>query len=103
MIRALVVAVSLALAGTALAAGHRPPAAAPVSGVLNLNTATAKQLALLPGVGPSRARAILAYREKNHFTKPEQIRQVKGVGKGVYKQIASHLAVSGPTTLAKVK
>ena len=102
MIRALIVTMALALSSSAFAAGHRPPPAPPVSGVVNLNTASAKQLALLPGVGPSRANAILAYREKNHFTKTEQIRQVKGVGKGVFKKIATHIAVSGPNTLARI-
>ena len=81
--------------------GQRPPPAAPVVGVVNLNTATAAQIAKLPGVGKSRAKAIVAYRDKQHFAKPEDLRKVKGVGKGIYQKVHEHLAVSGPTTLEK--
>lgn len=95
-----VLVAGISLAGSAEA--RRPPAAAPVAGVLNVNTATAEQLALLPGVGPSRARAILEYRAKQPFAKVEELRKVKGVGRGVMKRIQGHVAVAGATTLAKV-
>ena len=49
--------------------------------VMNLNTATAPQLDLLPGVGPKLAKRILDYR-KSHgpFTDIAQIMEVKGIG-----------------------
>lgn len=49
---------------------------------LNLNTATASQLDELPGIGPSRADAILALREKlgGKFSRTEQLLEVKGIG-----------------------
>lgn len=104
MIRKLLPIIAmLGLAAPAFAAGgHRPPPAPPVSGVVNLNTATLQQLELLPGVGPKRAKAILAYREKAHFAKPDDVRKVKGVGKGAFKKMEGHVSVSGPTTIAKV-
>ena len=99
----LIVIASLLVGSTALAKGNRPPAAPPISGVANLNTATLEQLELLPGVGPSRAKAILAYRSQKPFAKTEDVRKVKGVGKGVFKKMGSHVAVSGPNTIAKLK
>ena len=90
----------LALSSGAYAA--RPPSAPAVTGVVNLNTATEKQLEALPAVGPARAKAILAWRAQNHFVKPDDLEKVKGVGKGVFKRIKEHVAVSGPTTLTKV-
>lgn len=52
-----------------------------VTGVLNLNTATATQLDALPGVGPATAKAILDYREtKGKFSKVEDLLNVAGIG-----------------------
>lgn len=105
MIRILMLVSVLAFSSTALAApqkGHRIPPAPPVQGVVNLNTATVEQLQLLPGVGKKRAKAIVAYRETNHFLKVEQVRKVNGVGAGVFKKMQAHLSVSGPNTLARV-
>jgi len=104
VIRAAIVAALLALSSTALAAkGHRPPGPPEVAGVVNINEASAKQIALLPGVGPSRAKAIVAYRKGHPFARTEDLRQVKGVGKGIMKKIARLVSVKGPSTLAKVK
>lgn len=48
---------------------------------VNLNTATASQLDMLPGVGPTTARAIISYRTKNGpFKKVEDLLNVAGIG-----------------------
>src|SRR5215475_15404398 len=48
---------------------------------LDLNTATAEQLARLPGVGPGLARRIVEERQRRgHFDGPEGLRSVLGVG-----------------------
>ncbi len=48
---------------------------------VNVNTATSSQLESLPGIGPSLARAIVAYRtQKGAFTKVEDLLNVPGIG-----------------------
>ncbi len=83
--------------GNAEAASRKP--AKQVSGVINLNQATAAQLDLLPGVGAKAAARIIEFRKKTPFTRPEEIVQVKGFGKKKYDRLKPHLAVAGPTTL----
>ena len=49
--------------------------------VVNLNTATASQIATLPGIGEKAAQRIVEYREKNGgFKKVEELMNVKGIG-----------------------
>jgi competence protein ComEA len=58
----------------------RPAKAAPAE-VINLNTATVQQLDTLPGVGPVRAAAIVAWRNANgKFTSVDQLGEVDGIG-----------------------
>jgi len=48
---------------------------------VNINTASAEELAQLKGIGPSHAAKIVAYREKNGpFKMPEDLMQVAGIG-----------------------
>jgi competence protein ComEA len=56
-------------------------AALTAGGVVNINTATAEELDTLPGVGPSTAAAILAFR-KDHgpFQRVEDLLDVRGIG-----------------------
>ena len=71
-------------------------------GVVNLNTASAKELSYLPGVGQSKAEAIISYRSNRQFKKVEDLMRVKGIGRKTFKKIRSFLTVDGPTT-AKAK
>jgi competence protein ComEA len=49
--------------------------------LINLNTATASELDSLTGVGPSTAKAIIAYRiKKGSFSKVEDLLNVPGIG-----------------------
>jgi competence protein ComEA len=58
--------------GTAMSAG---------SGPLDLNAATAEQLDSLPGVGPSTAAAIVAYRQEHgRFRSVDELLEVRGIG-----------------------
>jgi competence protein ComEA len=94
---ALVVGLSMAMG--AAEAAPKKQSAKQVTGVINLNTASASQLDQLPGVGPKAAERIVAYRAKTPFGRPEDLIKVKGFGKKKLDKLKGHLAVSGPTTL----
>lgn len=60
----------------------RPAKGAPTA-LINLNTATVEQLDTLPGVGPARAAAIVAWRNAHgKFTSVDQLGEVDGIGPG---------------------
>jgi competence protein ComEA len=56
-------------------------AKAPAQSKVNINTATAKELENLSGVGPKTAEKIVTYRQEHgEFASVEQLRQVPGIG-----------------------
>jgi len=96
LVRTAILALALAVpvAGSTWAAGPT------LQGVLNLNKAEVEQLTLLPGVGESRARAIVALRTKlGSFKRVEQIIEVKGIGEAALAKMRPYLKVAGPTNL----
>ncbi|HEX7830212.1 MAG TPA: helix-hairpin-helix domain-containing protein [Thermoanaerobaculia bacterium] len=97
----------LTFASAAFAADAEPAGnnTAPSAGVVNINTADAAQLALLPRVGEKAAERIIAYRtEHGPFKKTSELMQVKGIGAKTFENLQSYITVEGRTTLtAKVK
>jgi competence protein ComEA len=87
---------SLLLVLLAAAAAHAAGKA--VEGAVNLNTAPPEVLALLPGIGPSKAQAILAYRKRHPFRTVDELVRIKGIGRKMVRHLRPHLAVGGPTT-----
>ncbi len=85
------------------AAATAQPAAVPAAdGVININTATAQELDRLPGVGPSRAEAIVALRTKmKHFEHLEDVMRVKGIGRATFRKLRPLLRLDGATTLVE--
>jgi competence protein ComEA len=75
------------------------------SRVVNVNSADASQLALLPRVGPSVAQRIVDYRKQNGpFKKPEDLMLVQGIGEKTFQLLKPYVAIAGETTLKeKVK
>jgi competence protein ComEA len=69
-----------------------------LEGVVNLNTAGADLLQLLPGVGPAKVRSIYLYRQKRPFRTVDELVRIKGIGRKMVRQLRGHLAVSGPST-----
>ena len=52
---------------------------------INLNTATASELTILPGIGEVKAKAIVEYRiAHNGFKSIEEIMEVKGIGEKTF-------------------
>jgi competence protein ComEA len=69
--------------------------AAPASGgaLVNLNSASADELARLPGIGAAKAKAIVDYRTEEPFRKPEDLRKVKGIGDKLYERLKDQITV----------
>ena len=64
------------------------------NGLININTADLSVLCRLPGIGESKARDIITYREKNGtFQKKEDIMQVNGIKENLYQQICDLISV----------
>jgi competence protein ComEA len=88
----------LAIAAAAAAGG----AATHAKGVVNVNTATADQLQLLPRVGPALAKRIVAFRKANGpFKSADELVAVRGIGERSLASLAPYLAVTGETTLSE--
>ncbi|WP_456471342.1 ComEA family DNA-binding protein [Caminibacter sp.] len=60
---------------------------------MNINTATADELCSLKGIGHAKAVAIIEYREKHPFKKPEDIMNVKGIGFKIFEKIKDEIEV----------
>jgi competence protein ComEA len=70
-------------------------------GVVNVNTATADELMRLPGIGPSKAAAILALRGRlagQRFGRVEDLLRVRGIGRVTLRKLRALVALSGATT-----
>jgi competence protein ComEA len=54
---------------------------------VNINTASAKELMTLNGIGAKVAERIVAYRDTNGpFKKAEDLKKVEGIGKGLWER-----------------
>jgi competence protein ComEA len=64
------------------------------TGKININTANQNQLESLPGIGPSKAAAIIGYRNANGaFKSIESIKNVQGIGDATYANIKDLIIV----------
>ena len=97
-IRATGLAVLLCLGAAALAFADGGDSAAAGKKV-NINTATAAELAYLPRLGAKVAARIVEHRKEKPFAKPEDLMEVKGIGERLFVTLKPYVAVSGPTTL----
>lgn len=61
---------------------------------LNLNSCTAEELMSISGIGEVKANHIIEYREYlGGYTSVEQIKNIKGIGDGVYEKVSPYLTV----------
>ena len=95
-----ILALTLVLLSMSAAAIAAEPSAAP-AGVVNINTAEASQLALLPRVGEKVAQRIVEYRtEHGPFKKATDLMQVKGIGAKTFEGLSPYVTIEGKSTLS---
>lgn len=93
--RTVLLAVTLLSLLAALPAGA-------ADGVVNINTADAAALSMLPGVGPSTAGRIVEFRTENgKFEAPTDLMLVRGIGERSFERMRPWVAVEGETTLTE--
>lgn len=64
------------------------------NGIININTASQKELETLPGIGASKAQAIIEYRNSvGKFNSPDEITKVSGIGIKTYEKFKSRIKV----------
>ena len=65
------------------------------TGKVDLNTANEAQLCTLPGIGVSRAKSIIQYREENgFFQKIEDVMKVSGIKEAAFEKIKDYITIS---------
>lgn len=63
--------------------------------VVDLNSASFSDLLTLPGIGETRAQAILDYRtDHGPFQWPEDLTDVPGIGQSVYERLAPYVTTA---------
>lgn len=79
------------------AAGNAFAQKKPPSRPVDLNTATVAQLEKVPGIGPSRARAIVNLREKSGaFERVEDLLVIRGINKARLDKMRPYISVEPP-------
>ena len=65
--------------------------------LININTATTKELEQLDRIGPAKAVKIVQYREKNGpFERPEDVMKVPGIGTKTFESNKDRITVELP-------
>lgn len=63
-------------------------------GIIEINSATIEQLCTIPGIGESRAKAIVDYREENGgFSSTEELMNIPGIKEATFKKIEGYVCV----------
>jgi competence ComEA-like helix-hairpin-helix protein len=79
---------------------HGVPVSGPVALLfgrsIDVNTASAESLLVLPGIGPSRARAITEARAAGAFASVADLRRVPGIGPRTVAGLQGWIRVAGP-------
>ena len=64
-----------------------------------MNIASPEELQILPGIGESRAQAIVAERdERGGFKSVDELVEVKGIGEAMLVRLRPYVSLSGKST-----
>ncbi|WP_057911671.1 helix-hairpin-helix domain-containing protein [Peribacillus muralis] len=78
----------------ALGQNNLAPSGGMNAGQVNLNTATQEELETLTGIGPSKATAILEYRESvGKFKQIDELKKVSGIGDKTFEKLQDSISV----------
>jgi competence protein ComEA len=81
---------SAPVAAQASPAKNTTQAASEATQPIDINAASQSDFERLPGVGPSRAKAIVEMREQlNGFRRVEDLMRVKGIGRKTFQKLSS--------------
>ena len=70
------------------------PENAETNGLIDLNSASSEELQTLKGIGPTKAQAIIDYRDRyGGFTCIEEITEVKGIGEKTFEKIKDQITI----------
>ena len=95
LLSSLLLATSIALLPTTPAFAVKPTEATQVKmQKLSINKASIDQLTQLPGIGESKAKAIVEHRNKQGpFKSVEQLKEVKGIGDKVFAKLEGKITL----------
>jgi competence protein ComEA len=62
---------------------------------IDINQASAAELAALPGIGASKAQAIVDHRTAEPFRSVEDLKKVQGIGDRTFEALRSNITVGG--------
>jgi competence protein ComEA len=98
-VRAALVLAALLAAPIVSAEQATPPPKASQTTLVNINAATADQLAGLPGIGAKMAARIIDYRTKNGgFKKLEDLMNIQGIGEKNFLKLKPLITLGTPKT-----
>lgn len=66
--------------------------------VINVNTASAQEIATIPGLGEKKSFAIVKFREKHGpFARLEDLKKVDGIGDKLFEKVKPYITVKSDT------
>ena len=68
---------------------------------VELNSASVDELCLLPGIGPKKAEAIIALRDRYAFTRVTQLLRVRGIGRKTLERLRAYIYIEPLTKPSK--